>query len=117
MTTTTTESESSEERDLNMRVTDAILKAERLEEGSEAAIAQWLMVAMIEQRLVEVTRVGSLARSIAMRGAVTALMSAGKYQSAYVLAGDYLRELDWMTVTELAKLRDEAISNMQVQTK
>lgn len=78
--------------DLNARVTEAILRAERLPEGSDQALQAFREVGRIEEAIADATPADDLEGEIARLGAVTAALSAGEPLRALFLVDCYLSE-------------------------
>ncbi|WP_437753735.1 hypothetical protein [Sorangium sp. So ce1389] len=78
--------------DLNARVTEAILRAERLPLGSDQAQEAFREVGRIEESIADVTPADELAGEIARLGAVTAGLSAAEPLRALLLVERYLAE-------------------------
>jgi hypothetical protein len=78
--------------DLNMKVTGAILSAERIADGTPEAKTAWLEVAFAEETLSAFTTPQSVEGEICRRGAVTAALRAGEPSYARGLCRGYLSE-------------------------
>lgn len=95
--------------DLNARVTEAILRAERLPSGSDLAREAFGEVGRIEELIADLTPAQELEGEIARLGAVTAALSAADPLRALVLVERYLEEdLSQAAAAKLAALRAEA---------
>lgn len=95
--------------ELNARVTEAILRAERLPRGSDQAQAAFREVGRIEEAIAELTPVHDLEGEIARLGAVTAALSAAEPLRALWLVDRYLAEgLSSEAMAKLEALRVEA---------
>ncbi len=80
---------------LNTLVTDAIWRAEELEDsGTPSAALAWAEVSSIEEDLAKTLSASAPDGRIARRGAVRAALKAGDYTRAYALADRYLAEED-----------------------
>jgi hypothetical protein len=78
---------------LNSLVTDAIWRAEELEDRSiPSASLAWAEVSSIEEDLAKALAVFAADGRIARRGAVRAALKSGNYTRAYTLADRYLAE-------------------------
>ena len=103
---------------LNAEVTLAILRAERLSEGSAAFQDAYLDVAFAEEALSALTSPRSVEGEISRRGAVTAALRAGRPSYAHGLACGYLHEdLAPSTRATLEQLRDEAFALRGLETR
>jgi hypothetical protein len=78
--------------DLNARVTEAILRTERLPAGSDQAQAAFRDVGRIEESIAGLTTVCELEGEIARLGAVTAALSGAEPLRALWLVHRYLAE-------------------------
>lgn len=95
--------------ELNARVTAAILRAERLPEGSDQAQAAFREVGRIEESIAALMPADDLEGEIARLGAVTAALSAGEPLRALWLVDRYLAEgVSPEAATKLDALRAEA---------
>lgn len=95
--------------DLNARVTEAILRAERLPGGSDPAREAFGEVGRIEESIANLTPAQELEGEIARLGAVTAALSAAEPLRALVLVERYLAEdLLPAAAAKLEELRAEA---------
>lgn len=80
---------------LNSLVTEAILRAEDLEDaGDEDSRRAYLAVSGLEERIAEEMSAGDPEGAIARRGAVRALLKARDFARAQELAGRFLSETD-----------------------
>jgi hypothetical protein len=95
--------------DLNARVTEAILRAERLPEGSDQAQAAFREVGRIEESIADLTAADDLEDEIARLGAVTAALSAAEPLRALLLVDRYLAEdVSLEAAAKLTALQAEA---------
>ena len=95
--------------DLNARVTEAILRAERLPVGSLRAQNAFREVGHIEESIADATPAHSLEGEIARLGAVTAALSAAEPLRALVLVERYSAEgVSPEAAAKLEALRIEA---------
>ncbi|MGK3991983.1 hypothetical protein [Sorangium sp. So ce1024] len=95
--------------ELNVRVTEAILRAERLPGGSDQAQAAFREVGRIEESIADLTPAQDLEGEIARMGAVTAALSAAEPLRALWLVDRYLAEgLSPEATAKLEALRVEA---------
>jgi hypothetical protein len=95
--------------DLNARVTEAILRAERFPGGSDQAQEAFREVGRIEESIADLTTALDLEGEIARLGAVTAALSAGEPLRALLLVDRYLAEgLSPEATAKLEALRVEA---------
>lgn len=78
--------------DLNARVTDAILRAERLPADSFEALATFREVWQLEAAIARITSPDDVEGEIARVGAVTAALSAREPLKALQLVDQYQRE-------------------------
>lgn len=78
--------------DLNARVTDAILRAERLPVGSDQAQEAFREVGRLEETIAELTSAHDIEGEIARLGAIAAALSAAEPLRALVLVERYLAE-------------------------
>jgi hypothetical protein len=78
--------------DLNVRVTDAILRAERVPAGSTEAEEAFREVGRLEESIANITPPEDLEGEIARLGAVTAALSAADPLHALLLVERYLAE-------------------------
>ncbi|MGA2741438.1 MAG: hypothetical protein ABSG65_28890 [Bryobacteraceae bacterium] len=79
--------------ELNTLVTDAIWRAEELDDGCNAAAPQaWAEVSSIEEKLAKAFPASDVQGKIARRGAVRAAFKAGDHARAHILAAAYLEE-------------------------
>lgn len=99
--------------DLNARVTEAILRAERLPEGSDEAQAAFREVGRIEEAIADSTPAHDLEGEIARLGAITAALSAAEPLRALWLVDRYLAEgLSPEVTSKLEALRVEANTDL-----
>ncbi len=97
--------------DLNIRVTDAILRAERLPEGSTEAEEAFRKVGRLEESIASITPPEDLEGEIARLGAVTAALSAADPLHALLLVERYLAEgVTHEAASKLDALRSRAES-------
>lgn len=95
--------------DLNARVTQAVLRAERLPEGSDQAQEAFREVGRLEESIAALTPADGLEGEVARLGAVTAALSAGEPLRALVLVDRYLAEgVSLEAAAKLEALRAEA---------
>jgi hypothetical protein len=95
--------------DLNARVTDAILRAERLPAESDEAERAFREVGLIEESIAALMPAGDLEGEIARLGAVTAALNAADPLHALVLVDRYLAEgVSPEAAVKLEALRAEA---------
>jgi hypothetical protein len=95
--------------DLNARVTEAILIAERLPAGSDQAQEAFRKVGRLEESIADLTSAHELEGEIARLGAVTAALSAGEPLRALWLVDRYLSEgVSPEAAAKLEALRAEA---------
>lgn len=95
--------------ELNARVTEAILRAERLAAGSDEAREAFREVGRIEESIADLTPAHDLEGEIARLGAVTAALSAGDPLRALWLVDLYLAEgVSPEAAAKLEALRAEA---------
>lgn len=78
--------------DLNARVTDAILRAERLPAGTTEAEDAFREVGRLEESIASITSPDEVEGEIARLGAVTAALSAADPLHALLLMERYLTE-------------------------
>ena len=84
---------SSTEDELDIRVSNAILRAERIKnQRSDEAGKAWHEVMICEQQLAEITPASSVPGGIARVGAVAAALASGNRPMADTLAARYLGE-------------------------
>ena len=81
-----------ERNDLNARVTEAILRAERLLGGSDQAQEAFREVGRIEESIADLMPAHDIEGEIARLGAVTAALSAAVPLRALLLVDRYLTE-------------------------
>ncbi|MBK9264457.1 MAG: hypothetical protein IPM54_32235 [Polyangiaceae bacterium] len=95
--------------ELNVRVTEAILRAERLAAGSDEAREAFREVGRIEESIADLTSAHDLEGEIARLGAVTAALSAADPLRALWLVDLYLAEgVSPEAAAKLDALRAEA---------
>lgn len=95
--------------DLNARVTEAILHAERLPMGSDQAQEAFREVGRIEESIADLTPADDLEGEIARLGAVTAALSGSEPLRALLLVDRYLAEdVSPEAAAKLEALRSEA---------
>jgi hypothetical protein len=95
--------------DLNARVTEAILRAERLPGGSDQAQEAFREVGRIEESIADLMPANDLEGEIARLGAVTAALSAAEPLRALLLVDRYLAEgVSPEAAAKLEALRTEA---------
>lgn len=95
--------------DLNARVTEAILRAERLPAGSDQAQEAFREVGRIEESIADLLPAHDLEGEIARLGAVTAALSAAEPLCALSLVDRYLTEdVSPEAAARLEALRAEA---------
>ena len=95
--------------DLNARVTEAILRAERLPAGSDQAQEAFREVGRIEESIADLMPAADLEGEIARLGAVTAALSAAEPLRALWLVDRYLAEgVSPEAAARLEALRTEA---------
>jgi hypothetical protein len=95
--------------DLNARVTEAILRAERLPQGSEQAEEAFREVGRLEEAITDLTAAHDVEGEIARLGAVTAALSAADPLRALWLGDRYQREgVSPEAAAKLDALRAEA---------
>lgn len=95
--------------DLNARVTEAILRAERLPEGLDQAQEAFREVGRLEESIADLTPAHDVEGEIARLGAVTAALSAAEPLRALVLVERYLAErVSPEAAVKLEALRAEA---------
>ena len=95
--------------DLNARVTDAILAAERLPPGSREAEEAFRKVGLIEEEIAAALAVDDVEGEIARVGAVTAALSAHDPLHALLLVDRYLAVgISGQGAAKLESLRAEA---------
>ncbi len=100
---------------LNRDVTAAILRAEHLPAGPEAALA-FLEVSLLEESIARIISPDNLEGAIARQGAITAALSAGGWLRALTLAADYLAQSPPPELAQqLSLLRDEAMAQRDRQ--
>lgn len=99
--------------ELNARVTEAILRAERLPRGSDQAQVAFREVGRIEESIADLTPAEGLEGEIARLGAVTAALSAAEPLRALVLVDRYLAEgVSPEAAARLDALRAEADADL-----
>jgi hypothetical protein len=89
--------------ELNRRVTNAIIRAERLPAGSRDAQDAFREVSALEESIAELVPADDIEGEIARLGAVTAALSAGEPLRAVQLADRFLVEA--LAPAVAAKLR------------
>lgn len=95
--------------DLNMRVTAAILHAERLPAGSDEAQRAFQEVGRIEESIAALTLANDFEGEIARRGAVRAALNAADPRHALGLLDRYLAEdISLEAAASLEALRSKA---------
>lgn len=95
--------------ELNRRVTNAIIRAERLPAGSRDAREAFREVSALEESIAALVPPGDIEGEIARLGAVTAALSAGEPLLALQLAERFLAEaLAPAVAAKLRQLADEA---------
>lgn len=95
--------------DLNARVTEAILRAERLPAGSDQAQEAFREVGRIEESIADLVPAHDLEGEIARLGAVTAALSAAEPLRALLLVDRYLTgDVSPEAAAKLEALRAEA---------
>jgi hypothetical protein len=95
--------------ELNARVTEAILRAERLAAGSDQAQEAFREVGRIEESIAGLTSADHLEGELARLGAVTAALSAAEPLRALLLVDRYLAEdVSPEAAAKLEALRAEA---------
>lgn len=99
--------------DLNARVTEAILRAERLPKGSDQAQEAFREVGRIEECIAASMPADGLEGEIARLGAVAAALSAAEPLRALFLAERYLAEgVSPEAAAKLEALRAEADADL-----
>lgn len=99
--------------DLNARVTEAILRAERLPVGSDRAQEAFREVGRLEEAIAGLTSAHDIEGEIARLGAVTAALSAAEPLRALVLVERYLAEgASPAAAAKLEALRAEADADL-----
>jgi len=101
--------------DLNRRVTEAILRAERVGTDSDERRSLYRTVSEIEQQISQITTPESVDGGVARVGAVTAALDAGDWLRASWLAESYLADAPADLEEELRVLIvevDRAASNV-----
>jgi hypothetical protein len=99
--------------DLNTRVTEAILRAERLPAGSDQAREAFREVGHIEESIAGLTTPDDLEGEIARLGAVAAALSADDPLRALLLVDRYLAEgISPEATAKLEALRAEADADL-----
>jgi hypothetical protein len=99
--------------DLNARVTEAILRAERLPPGSDAAQRAFREVGIVEESIASLMPADDLEGEIARRGAVTAALSAADPLRALWLLDRFLAEdISPEAAASLEALRSEANADL-----
>jgi hypothetical protein len=100
--------------DLNARVTEAILRAERLPVGSDQAQEAFREVGRLEETIADLTTAHDVEGEIARLGAVTAALSAAEPLRALVLVERYLAErVSPEAAVKLEALRAEAEAELK----
>lgn len=100
--------------DLNARVTEAILRAERLPGGSDQAQEAFREVRRLEETIADLTPAHDVEGEIARLGAVTAALSAAEPLRALVLVERYLAErVSPEAAVKLGALRAEAEAELK----
>jgi hypothetical protein len=95
--------------ELNARVTEAILRAERLPEGSDQRHEAFREVGRLEESIADSTPAEDLEGEIARLGAVAAALSAAELLQALLLVDRYLAEgISPEAAAKLNALRAEA---------
>ena len=79
---------------LNTLVSEAIWRAEQLEDLRIPSSREWTEVSSLEEELANALPVSDLEGRIARRGAVSAALKAGDYTRAQALADSYLCDRD-----------------------
>lgn len=99
--------------DLNERVTEAILRAERLPAGSYEAEEAFREVWLLEEAIAGLISAEDVEGEIARLGAVTAALSAAEPLQALVLVDRYLaEEISPEATARLEGLRAEADADL-----
>jgi hypothetical protein len=89
---------------LNERVTEAILRAERLPAGSAEAMAAFVEVGALEEQIAEITPAKSLEGDLSRLGAVNAALCAGDPARATELMQRYRAQLTDEAAAKLTSL-------------
>jgi hypothetical protein len=99
--------------DLDMRLSDAIFRAEREIAGSQAADLAHRAVSLLEEQVARATSADTIETALARVGAVGAALRAGDWLRATLLADEFLEGASGQLCGELESQAAEADRGLQ----